>query len=280
MTLPDKIALADELLLCPFCGGKAELREGQTHDTWFARCTECQCKTVTSYTKLEPTVTWNTRRPVLPHREALEGWKLVPIKLTDAMRWAGGSALHDDGEDTEGIWKAILAEVEVPAALQSAADSVGREPLDVSAIDRRAEREDVKPVAWRKTLSAIKKIALTVKSDGLQDGLAHIVRLCIDAGAWPPAQRNWTEDASHENGNYENLCLECDQSFIGHKRRVICKACSNLLQPASLPVPPLDREKIAPAISKAFRDYGLTIDWRLRDFVADAIIALLTGEGK
>ena len=41
----------------------------------------------------------------------------------------------------------------------------------------------------------------------------------------PPAKRNWTEDASHENGNYECLCIECDQPFVGHKRRVICKAC-------------------------------------------------------
>jgi hypothetical protein len=51
-----------ELLPCPFCGGDAEMREATTcHDTWFVRCTECQCKTVTSYDKYEPTVTWNAR---------------------------------------------------------------------------------------------------------------------------------------------------------------------------------------------------------------------------
>lgn len=38
---------------------------------------------------------------------------------------------------------------------------------------------------------------------------------------------NWTEDYSHENGNYLNTCIECKRIFKGHKRRVICKVCSN-----------------------------------------------------
>jgi hypothetical protein len=38
--------------------------------------------------------------------------------------------------------------------------------------------------------------------------------------------RNWAEDFSHENGNYQCLCVECKKIFIGHKRRVICKLCS------------------------------------------------------
>ena len=46
------------------------------------------------------------------------------------------------------------------------------------------------------------------------------------------SNRNWIEDAPHENGNYECLCCECDQVFIGHKRRVLCKLCSNLLTPS------------------------------------------------
>lgn len=82
-----------------------------------------------------------------------------------------------------------------------------------------------------KTFSDIKKIALSAKPEEISAALGHIVRLCINAGAAAQAQRNWTEDAKHENGNYECLCVECDQSFIGHKRRVICKACSSLLSP-------------------------------------------------
>ncbi len=48
-----------------------------------------------------------------------------------------------------------------------------------------------------------------------------------------PAQRDWLEDASFENGNYESRCVECEQPFIGYKRRVLCKACSELLRPAA-----------------------------------------------
>ena len=36
---------------------------------------------------------------------------------------------------------------------------------------------------------------------------------------------DWPEDSLHENGNYQNLCVECGCTFIGHKRRVVCRAC-------------------------------------------------------
>jgi hypothetical protein len=39
--------------------------------------------------------------------------------------------------------------------------------------------------------------------------------------------RDWTEDASHENGRYECQCVQCGQCFVGHKRRVVCRACAN-----------------------------------------------------
>lgn len=38
--------------------------------------------------------------------------------------------------------------------------------------------------------------------------------------------RDWKEDFSHENGNYNNICIYCNQEFIGHKRRAGCKICS------------------------------------------------------
>lgn len=38
--------------------------------------------------------------------------------------------------------------------------------------------------------------------------------------------RNWTEDFSHENGNYQNKCSRCELYFIGHKRRTVCKLCA------------------------------------------------------
>lgn len=39
---------------------------------------------------------------------------------------------------------------------------------------------------------------------------------------------NWIEDYSHENGNYTNTCKICGNEFLGHKRRIICKCCSQL----------------------------------------------------
>jgi predicted phosphodiesterase len=38
-------------------------------------------------------------------------------------------------------------------------------------------------------------------------------------------ERNWPEDFNHENGNYQNKCCCCDNLFMGHKRRPICKKC-------------------------------------------------------
>lgn len=37
---------------------------------------------------------------------------------------------------------------------------------------------------------------------------------------------DWPEDASHENGGYQNQCHGCGLLFVGHKRRTICKVCA------------------------------------------------------
>jgi hypothetical protein len=37
---------------------------------------------------------------------------------------------------------------------------------------------------------------------------------------------DWPEDRGHENGNYSNLCVDCGNFFIGHKRRVVCRICA------------------------------------------------------
>lgn len=36
---------------------------------------------------------------------------------------------------------------------------------------------------------------------------------------------NYSEDFEHENGNYINKCKNCDNQFLGHKRRTRCKKC-------------------------------------------------------
>ena len=49
------------------------------------------------------------------------------------------------------------------------------------------------------------------------------------------AERSWPEDVPHENGNYHCICVECGRGFTGHKRRVVCRHCSES------PAPPLSK---------------------------------------
>jgi hypothetical protein len=77
----------------------------------------------------------------------------------------------------------------------------------------------------------------------LLDGTPNIVGVILAAWANPPAisqmdgaavnARDWVEDAPHENGNYQCLCSTCGYTFIGHKRRVTCKACAATTASAS-----------------------------------------------
>lgn len=38
--------------------------------------------------------------------------------------------------------------------------------------------------------------------------------------------RSWPDDFTHENGKYECRCAGCKKTFVGHKRRVICRECA------------------------------------------------------
>ena len=40
-------------------------------------------------------------------------------------------------------------------------------------------------------------------------------------------RRSWDEDFAHENGNCTCHCHICGHSFIGHKRRTVCKLCAS-----------------------------------------------------
>lgn len=56
--------------------------------------------------------------------------------------------------------------------------------------------------------------------------------LCADCVNFPNEAkennaRNWIEDFSLENGNYNNRCIICEKIFIGHKYRRTCKKCYN-----------------------------------------------------
>jgi len=49
-------------------------------------------------------------------------------------------------------------------------------------------------------------------------------------------KRSWREDFDHENGRYMSKCCVCDNNFIGHKRRVICKQCKSKTTHPFIPV--------------------------------------------
>lgn len=54
---------------------------------------------------------------------------------------------------------------------------------------------------------------------------------------------DWPEDFAHENGQYTNRCHRCEKTFVGHKRRFVCKACFNR-PPAT--ITPIDLSLISP----------------------------------
>lgn len=41
----------------------------------------------------------------------------------------------------------------------------------------------------------------------------------------PNLGRDWVEDFTQENGQYQCTCIYCKSGFVGYKRRVMCKAC-------------------------------------------------------
>ena len=40
---------------------------------------------------------------------------------------------------------------------------------------------------------------------------------------------DFPDDADNENGNYDHICLECGEKFVGDKSRFLCKKCDEKL---------------------------------------------------
>lgn len=51
----------------------------------------------------------------------------------------------------------------------------------------------------------------------------QIVRMVLDRA---PDETDWREDWNHENGAYKCRCIGCGVLFIGHKRRIVCRKCT------------------------------------------------------
>lgn len=58
----------------------------------------------------------------------------------------------------------------------------------------------------------------------------------------PVSERDWPEDFGHENGNYGNRCAVCDAAFNGHKRRPVCRSCSETARLAFEALTPEEQE--------------------------------------
>ena len=42
------------------------------------------------------------------------------------------------------------------------------------------------------------------------------------------SRHDFPEDFEHENGMYQNTCQHCKVSFLGYKRRLVCKVCDEM----------------------------------------------------
>ena len=88
----------------------------------------------------------------------------------------------------------------------------------------------------------LRKMVKNAYNDGFKEGMREVTSSrggipwsdCKYRAALSPApskgepvQRDWREDQQHENGNFINRCSKCEEMFFGHKRRVICKACTS-----------------------------------------------------
>lgn len=108
---------ARELLVCPFCGGDAAIRNWQDEELWShaivewqkVHCTECECEGISSCPGYEPDTVqvWNTRAALTPP----EGYVLVPVAVAkDAERyqWLRAKA-GDSPEEFEVVADAAFA---------------------------------------------------------------------------------------------------------------------------------------------------------------------------
>lgn len=121
-------------------------------------------------------------------------------------------------------------------------------------------------------IAAARKAAEAWRKGTYNDERMAIVELVLAADAAEarpepkpdPALRDWPEDFPHENGNYTNTCSTCEQRFIGHKTRCVCKVCA---------YPPARPE---PAAEPSRYDFCMTKARNMRsfDWICDAVEAL------
>lgn len=71
------------------------------------------------------------------------------------------------------------------------------------------------------------------------------------------SEHSWKEDYPDENGKHHHTCQQCGAQFIGHKRRMICKVCSDRAQSERARLSSEEQEK--PMLSRS--EVFLTNPW-------------------
>lgn len=160
----------------------------------------------------------------------------------EVNRVDGSDALGGKHHGCEYFVLDVTHDVHAPAALRAYAESCKstHPKLSVDLIDRHGAASPLPAATLGKAdnlhdraldvfvaLQADKSIELTC-----MDGTPNFVAVIEYALAQQPAASDvhdgdWPEDSAHENGNYLCRCSFCERTFIGHKRRVICKKCQS-----------------------------------------------------
>lgn len=128
------------LLPCPFCGSEARFEPHEWDAAWQVICNdpkECDA-CVTGPTQAEAARIWNTRALQAQPAEGGvgEGFVLVPVEPTEAMKCAGVAAFdyagYPDKTDASVIYAAMLAAAPKPATTtgEGVGSCSGRTPAD------------------------------------------------------------------------------------------------------------------------------------------------------
>lgn len=66
---------------------------------------------------------------------------------------------------------------------------------------------------------------------------------------------DWPEDFSHENGQYNCVCITCQESFVGHKRRITCKLCADKAAAEYAALSPEEKAERVMVFQQAWQEY-------------------------
>lgn len=92
----------------------------------------------------------------------------------------------------------------------------------------KPDTERSKTLYDRKEAEGLKRVPLWVHNtrvDEIRAIAAGMREPKGDADMGCDPEKSWPNDFSLENGNYYNICCICDEYFIGHKRRNVCRQC-------------------------------------------------------